>query len=86
MKENPITFFRAEIKGVTFAELKLTPSTAAKGVLLALGITGAVLGSRYVVDLIDDTMRPQYIVNGSSAPSYTEEPPQWQRPTDWKKK
>lgn len=67
-------------------ELRLRPSTAVRAALLGLGITAVILGGREAVNWIDDTFRPQYIVNGSSAPSYTEEPQPWQPRTDWKRK
>ena len=50
MKEHDIPIFRTEIKGVTVAELRMRPSTAVKAALLGLGITGIILGSRYVAD------------------------------------
>jgi hypothetical protein len=85
MKENPATFFKAEFKGITFAEVKVKPSTAAKAILLVLGITTAAIGGKYMADFLDDTLKPTYVINGQSN-SIIDEPQEWVRPTDWKKK
>jgi hypothetical protein len=77
-----ITIWKPEIKGTPILEWSIQPKNAAKGVLLALGISAAVMGSKYLVDYLDDTMRPTYVTNGQYN-SMLEEKPEWVRPTIW---
>jgi hypothetical protein len=81
-----VTIWRPEFRGTPIIEWTIQPKNAVKAALIGVGISMAVLGSKALVDYLDDTMRVQYVVNGSSAPSMPDEPQVWNRPTDWKHK
>lgn len=84
---NEIKLFRLEIKGTTVAEFGFQPNlgTALKVALVSGVALGIGLGAKYAVDVVEDFLRPQYIVSNLSTPQY-DEVSEWQRPTDWKRK
>ena len=56
-----------------------------KTMLLSAGAIGTAFLAKEAVNFIDDAMRPQYVVRGA-APFETEPLPEWNRPTNWKRK
>lgn len=84
-----ITVFKVEFGGIKWAEWRVRPNigTAAKAALLGLGAIGVAMYGRQAVDMIDSTLRPQYVVNGQhNALLPDADPTPWVRPTDWNRK
>lgn len=72
MERNPITIFKAEIRGVTIAEYRIRPTIGSvlKHLLLGAGAIGIVWGAKQASEIAHSAIKPQYVINGNSVPNY----------------